>query len=193
MVKMNKINFLFGVLVLTFAFGILGSSVWGATRLVSTITPTPIPLPTPTPEPKIDYFLPYPGILPDNPFYKIKMIRDRIVLVLTTDPVKKTEKLLLYADKRLGAGRALVEGNKVELGISTITKGEKYLEQAITQAEKVKKSGKEVSQLYDRLITASMKHGEVLEEIANMVSDSLRPSLLEAQKKTIDNLILLSE
>ncbi len=75
--------------------------------------------------PKVDYFLAYPGMLPDHPLYFLKMARDRVWLWLTPDPLKKAELLLLFADKRLGAGKALIEGNKIKLGVTTVTKAEK--------------------------------------------------------------------
>ena len=34
------------------------------------------------------YNLPYPGLLPDNRFYLLKMIRDRVVGMLIADPIK---------------------------------------------------------------------------------------------------------
>lgn len=79
----------------------------------------------------VDYYLPYPGILPDHPLYWLKMVRDRIGLITVTGKTAKAEKLLLYADKRLGAAWALIDGNKLPLGVSTLTKAEKYLEQAV--------------------------------------------------------------
>lgn len=102
----------------------------------------------------VDYYLPYPGILPDHPLYWLKMVRDRIGLVLTTAETAKAEKLLLYADKRLGAAWALIEGNKVALGVSTLTKAEKYLEQAVAQRDNFSDQG--------RLDRAIKKHAEVL-------------------------------
>ena len=79
----------------------------------------------------VDYYLPYPGILPDHPLYWLKMVRDRVGLITVTGKTAKAEKLLLYADKRLGAAWALIDGNKLPLGVSTLTKAEKYLEQAV--------------------------------------------------------------
>ena len=102
----------------------------------------------------VDYYLPYPGILPDHPLYWLKMVRDRVGLVLTTGETAKAEKLLLYADKRLGAAWALIEGNKVPLGVSTLTKAEKYLEEAWNK-------GKD-SPLQPKLNKAVKKHLEVL-------------------------------
>lgn len=168
---------------LVFAFSILGSSVWAVTRVTPTMSPINVVTPTPTPALKIDYTLPYPGILPDSPLYPIKMLRDRLVLALTTDPLQKIEKLLLYADKRLGAGKVLIEGNKVELGVTTITKGEKYLEEAINLAVKNKKIG--------NLKTASLKHVEILDELLSKTTGEANKIILESQKKTVENIKLL--
>lgn len=125
---------------------------------------------TPSAEPKVDYYLPYPGILPDNPLYKIKMIRDRVWLWLTPEPVGRTEKLLLYADKRVGAGKALIEGGQVPLGISTILKGEKYLERAILEAEKAQRQGVEIRDLAERLEKATLGHAEILTNLKQKVN-----------------------
>lgn len=108
-----------------------------------------------------DYYLPYPGLLPDHPLYWLKMVRDRVQLWLTTDSLPRAEKLLLYADKRLGAGWALIEGNKAELGITTITKAEKYLEQAVNLAQNLSEGEKEVK-FKAKLAKAIKKHEEVL-------------------------------
>src|SRR3989344_991141 len=93
---------------------------------------------------KVEYYLPYPGILPDSPLYKVKALRDRISLWLITDPGKKAEKELLLADKRIGAAVALVDGGKDELAVSTATKGEKYLEQAVNRVLGIADTGQDV-------------------------------------------------
>jgi len=109
----------------------------------------------------VDYYLPYPGILPDHPFYWAKMIRDRIQLLLTTKGLVRAEKLLMYADKRLGAGWALIEGNKKDLGVSTLTKGEKYLERVGMEIMGFGDSGEE-KEFKDKFIKAMLKHQQVL-------------------------------
>jgi len=111
---------------------------------------------------EVDYFLAYPGILPDHFLYSLKMIRDRLRLWLTIDPLKKAELFLLYADKRLGAGKVLIEGNKIDLGVSTLTKGEKYLEQANTQIKMAKDKGKNTEEILGKINQASLKHEEIL-------------------------------
>ncbi len=76
------------------------------------------------------YLLPYPGVLPNHPFYWTKMVRDRVQLITTSDPTQKMRLLLLFADKRLAAGQLLIATGDEALGISTLTKAEKYLLQA---------------------------------------------------------------
>jgi hypothetical protein len=132
---------------------------------------------TPSAEPKVNYYLPYPGILPDSPLYKIKMVRDRVWLWLTPEPVNKAEKLLLYADKRVGAGKTLIEGGQVPLGISTILKGEKYLERAILETEKAQKQGLEVKSLVEKLEKACLGHEEILLSLKQKVNSEGQESL----------------
>jgi hypothetical protein len=126
---------------------------------------------------KADYFLAYPGILPDHFLYPVKMIRDRVWLWLTFNPLKKAEMMLLLADKRLGAGEVLINGNKIELGISTLTKGEKYLQQAVAQEKMAKEEGENTQVFFDKLKLAAQKHEEVLVGLKNKVGDSFQPGL----------------
>jgi len=182
-------NLILVLVGLIFAFGILTASIWKTQALTSSqnfkiqtlpevvgakVTPTPSPTPT------VDYYLPYPGILPDNILYPLKMVRDKILLFLTFDPVKKAERLLLFADKRVNAAKSLIEGGKVELGISTMTKGEKYLEQAIAQTEKAKQAGKDTTALYEKLAQATLKHQEVLTGVLVKVPDEAKGMVQEA-------------
>jgi len=131
---------------------------------------------------KVDYYLPYPGILPDHPLYWLKMFRDRLMLLLTQDPQVKLEKLMVYADKRLGAAKVLIEGGKVQLGITTATKGEKYLEQVVSQWQILKKANKTTLETKERLNKEFAKHKEILTDLLKKVPDqnkAVMESLLE--------------
>lgn len=135
---------------------------------------------TPTPVPEVEYVLPYPGILPDNPLYSLKASRDRIISFFIADPVKKSEFDLLQADKRLQAGIFLLHKNSpdVDLSITTISKGQNYLEEAIgviakIETEAAKKQKKEphdtpeamaTGDAPEKLYTAARKHHQVLEQ-----------------------------
>lgn len=167
--------------VLIFALSILFVSIrrttvaaspsLAAASLKFSVSPLPSPQATLSSQTRVNYFLVYPGILPDSPLYKIKMVRDQIWAWLTTGATERANLFLLYADKRLGAGKALVEGNKASLGLSTILKGEKYFEKAIEEAKKAKKQGKDNQNLVEKLRTASLKHEEILLELKEKVND----------------------
>jgi hypothetical protein len=188
--KLSIKHLLIGLAALVFALAVLITSVVDTTAqsspsyqvLPAETTAEPSPEATVSPEPKVDYYLPYPGILPDSFLYPLKMVRDRIWLWLTVEPVRKSEVLLLFADKRLKAGEALIEGGKEELGIETISKGEKYLEQAINQAEKAKVAGKETAALYEKLAQASLKHQEILGNLILKVPEQTQTVFQELMK-----------
>lgn len=135
-------------------------------------------------ETKVDYYLPYPGILPDHFLYSLKMARDKIVLFLTFNSQKKAERLLLFADKRLGAGQTLIEGGKVELGATTLSKGEKYFETAAIEAEKAKRGGEDVSALIEKLGKSYLKHQEILKELEPKIPNELKPIFETANKSS---------
>src|SRR3989338_6920091 len=83
---------------------------------------------SPNPTGTSDYQLPYPGILPDNPLYNLKTLRDKVWSFLISNPSKKAEFDLLQADKRLSVAIALFDLKKYDLAEATISKGENYFE-----------------------------------------------------------------
>jgi hypothetical protein len=111
------------------------------------------------------YQLPFPGILPGNPFYFFKPLRDHIVGFLITDPVKKTQFDLLMADKRLSAGQALMSRGQTQLAESTLSKGENYFSEAIVSAQEAKKQGFVIDGIGGQLEASSEKHEQ---EIVSM-------------------------
>lgn len=117
---------------------------------------------------KIDYELPYPGMLPDNPLYFLKQVRDWILDKLIMDPVKKAEFYILQADKRIAMGITLDSGGNAVLGEQIISKGEKYMNNAVQTLLAMKSQGKDVpTSTLDHLTKAISKHVEVLQsEIA---------------------------
>ncbi len=126
------------------------------------ISPSPPPAPTP-----VKYDLAFPGMLPDSPLYKLKVLRDRIVLFLIRDPMKKAEYHLLLADKRIHMAAMLVDKGKVELAKETALKGEnEYTLLVFLFKDEVRKPDKK---LFDKLEKAGLKHQEVLRSIVNKV------------------------
>jgi len=180
------------IAILLFAVGILLISVdrstchirqsFAVSSLKFEVLPEESATPTAIVQEKIEYYLVYPGILPDHPLYKIKMIRDRILLWFSSDLAVKTERQLLYADKRMGAGKVLIEGNKVTLGLTTLWKAEKYLDQATETLLQAKEKGLEISNLSAKIKTASLKHEEILLDLKEGLSGEGQTAINEIEK-----------
>lgn len=175
-------HIILAVALVVFASGILLTSILRTTapQYAFSAPKSPVPATTVKEKPEVDYYLVYPGILPDHFLWSGKALRDKIWLFLTTDPVKKSELLLLFADKRLGAGRVLLEGGKNELAVSSITKAEKYLEEAVGAEERARQKSLNTQEVLGRLALATLKHREVLEKMYIKAPDDARPMIAEA-------------
>jgi hypothetical protein len=133
---------------------------------------------------KMEYYLPYPGILPDSPLYKIKALRDRVELWLTFNPTDKASKELQFADKRINAAIFLMQGGKANLAVSTATKAEKYLESAVNLALDETKKGKDMKSLLGEMDKSANKHLEVLNDLAAKVGGEDLKALQSAMGTT---------
>ena len=134
--------------------------------VIASVTPTPTPL-------SVDYQLPYPGILPDNPLYVFKAIRDKMISFLVSDPLKKSQFDLLQADKRIAAAQTLSQEHKSAMLIaSTVSKAENYFEESITQAQNAQKQKLFIGDMVRQLGQSADKHQEVIKEIEQGVSSS---------------------
>lgn len=130
----------------------------------------------------IEYYLAYPGkVLPDSPLWPVKALRDKVWLFLTTNPGRKAELKLLFADKRLGSAKLLFEKDKPEIGFTTLTKAEKYLEEAVAQEKINRENEIDTTDFLQRLSNASLKHYEVMEEILMIAPDDAKPQVVSSQ------------
>ena len=128
----------------------------------ATATTAGEPRVSPAPEP-VHYELPYPGMLPNNSLYVLKQVRDWILDKMIMDPVKKAEFYILQGDKRLAMGIMLSESGNGVLSEQTISKGEKYMNSAVTTLLTLKVQGKDVpAYITDHLTQSLAKHAEVL-------------------------------
>lgn len=155
---MNK--FLIKIFFLTILIFLIVQST-SAQEQENTLTPAP----TPT---IIKYDLAYPGMLPDNPLYKLKMLRNRISLALLSDPRKKIDFYLLETDKGILATAMLVDKKKIELAKETALKAEHNFTLLTYQLGSLGKKPNDA--FFEKLKTASLKHQEVLNSLIKRVS-----------------------
>lgn len=118
--------------------------------------------PTPTPA-QIDYDLPYPGILPDNPLYPIKVWRDLFTGFIISPPLKKAAYDLHQADKYIQASYLLVtEKKENKLAQQSFSQGQDYLDDALKRLTEAKQEGMDIRDAVNRPRVASLKYQEVL-------------------------------
>lgn len=169
-------------------FIILFSSQVHAQVMEITTKPTEsIPMPTtsltPSPVPStVEYQLPYPGILPGSPLYSIKMVRDRIMEILISDPIRKSNFYLLQADKRMASALMLYEKGDDKMAETTLTKAQKYLEKSLSKAQEAKNSGKDVGDIFARIKDSASKQKQEMEIISGK-SKEKGESLLDDLEK----------
>lgn len=126
--------------------------------LAQDISPEPTPMPT-----IVQYDLAFPGILPDNFLYKLKVLRDKIQLVVTTDPKKRIHLLLQIADKGILASAMLVDKKEWNLAKETVLKAENNM--TLLTPEIFRLDDPIDQKLLKKLQTASQKHQEVLAKL----------------------------
>lgn len=174
---MSAVSFAFLILIVSF----LRCS---AVSFSASTSPSPTPLTNSNKEDKIEinYFLPYPGkILPDSPFWYAKALRDKIWFLVTSNPTRKAELFLLFADKRLSSSKILFEKDKPVVALSTLTKAEKYLEKALLLEKKNRGKGVDTKDFLQHLANASLKHRQVIEEIIMIAPEDTRPQVIKVE------------
>lgn len=129
------------------------------------------PQPTPTP---IHYDLAFPGILPDHPLYKLKVLRDKISLRLIDSPQQRVAFYLLQADKGVLAMAILVDKKNYPLAATTLLKAEHNMTMLVNELYRFDQPP--VPELLEKLKIASLKHLEVINVVALRVPDEEKKS-----------------
>ena len=108
---------------------------------------------------ELDYTLPYPGILLDNPLYVFKNLRDRIMHLFLNNPVKRIEFSLLQSDKYLAMAMAYADMKKWDWAGKAIIESKKEMEQAFAGVITTRKAGTVVpSHVVTSLERSTVKH-----------------------------------
>ncbi len=130
----------------------------------------------------LDYALPFPGILPDHPLYQIKILRDKILLFFTRDPIKKVNLEFLISDKQLVMGKLLWEKGKTDLAVETLNKSEKGLLSVVMSLNELKKINTLPTGLTDKVELSAKKHEEIISNLLAETND-------ETKKKELGNVL----
>jgi hypothetical protein len=142
---------------------------------------------------KTDYSLAYPGILPDNPLYFLKAARDKLVSFLISDDQKKEEFNLLTSDKRVNASYILATKGEAALSVTTLSKSNNYLEDAVSNLMAARKEGKDMGADTVNLRNAILKHIEIVVGIKNKVGKNYNAQMTVEEKRLFDYLNSVSK
>lgn len=164
-----------------FVCSILLFLIAGAWHTVLAVNPEVAAQKTDAVKTKIEYVLPYPGVLPDHPLYMLKRFRDYILEQIIAEPVRKGEFYILQGDKRLHMSLLLLGSNKRELAETTTSKAEKYMEKAVDTLLAYQKTGAGVpGYAADHIKLALAKHEEIISEMLIAAEDAEKNGLTDS-------------
>lgn len=135
---------------------------------------TEIPMPSLSPTPSIievpiQYEFPYPGLLPGTFLYNIKGFRDKIMEILITDPVRKSNFYLLQSDKRFAASLILFRKGDQVLAETTLSKGQNYLEKSLEKAIQARREKADANEIATRINSSAIKQKQEIEGLVKSV------------------------
>lgn len=110
-----------------------------------------------------EHTLPYPGILPDNPLFLIKSLRDKVMLFSVRDFEKKVELYLALSNKHLSNAVTLINKNKSDLGYEEIEKSqEKFLNIPYLIKDIYDQGGSLPQEMLEEIKSLNLFHKEVI-------------------------------
>lgn len=119
------------------------------------------------------YRLPYGEleILPDHPLYRVTVLRDKVMLGLIADPVKKIEYYLILSDRGAHASRALLEKGNIRLAKETALKAENYDTLLVTDYKWVVWRHTSIpEELVTEIQGAIIRHRDIFQDMMDRVS-----------------------
>lgn len=125
-------------------------------------------------------------VLPDHPFYSVLMARDRVGLWLASDD-REPRLRLQYAERRYQIARELAAQDKAELAISTLSKSQTYVLDAVRQLEATELSPQERVELRFA-IEHSLYRMELFHEQYPALDTSMLQSLRAATAERLSSL-----
>lgn len=133
-----------------------------------------------------------PGTLPDSKFYWLKTWRENIQLFFTFNDVKKAEKQMKFANRRMLELEKLCEKDKCELAQKLASRFEEKIRKTTEKLEEANEKGKDVQSLIEKLEANQERHQEVLLKVYDQVPEEAKEAILQAMEnsqKGIENAI----
>jgi hypothetical protein len=126
-------------------------------------------------------------ILPDHSLYPLLMVFDRLRLSMA-DRERRLYLLTAYANRRLFYATRLINKGEEALALTTFSKSQKYLNQALLEARLLREENTH-NQTYDQLIFFILEevehHQEVLEKNLDFFTEKNQSELKSLNEETL--------
>ena len=129
---------------------------------------------------KVEYTLPYPGILTDNPLFLLKRVRDGLLIFLTRDPIKKADLWILVADKKIEMARLLAESKKWKFAADTALESERDFNNVLVMMSISKKKGAAAPEGFiNKAKRSNRKHQEIIAFLLKRIPEGADRKVVE--------------
>lgn len=116
-----------------------------------------------------EYVLPYPSFMPGHPFYKFRLVLERVQEIWSFGNFSKFSYSLRQSDKYLIEAKTLFEYNQYLLATKALEKSNEYFAKTSVFLEAARREGKDTREKTMLLMQAANKHKEVLGELISVV------------------------
>lgn len=141
---------------------------------------------SPSSAPAVEYIMPYPGMTPDHPLYFFKRLRDALMTILISDPVKKIEFSLLKSDKFMGMAVIMKEKGNWDLVRTVLTDSNKNYRDAAAGVKRMQDGGVVVPEaVIATLGNAAIKHSDILESM-RQGADTAQDQMITAMQEELE-------
>ncbi len=127
---------------------------------------------TPLSYARSEYVLPYPSAMPGSIFYKLNLVKEKVMKYWYFGNFGQFFYNLKQSDKYLVEAKTLFEYNQYLLGYQALEKSNKFFLNTKQYLLNAQNQGKEISQNINILSQASLKHVEVLSDLQKRLPNS---------------------
>lgn len=130
--------------------------------------------------------LPGPEVMPDNPFYFLKVWYEKIITFFSFGDTKKAERYTKLAERRLYEAEKMAEKGKEKITQRLLKEYEKFLDKALGKAEELKKKAEEkakeklkekANQVLEKISESTLGNQEILLRVYELVPDQARGAI----------------
>jgi hypothetical protein len=133
-----------------------------------------------------------PGLTPDNAFYFLDTIGEKISMFFTFKAERKAEKALRFAEEKFAEAKAMAERNSAKALEKADERYQFFLELANSRVEEAKNEGKDVEAIAARITENALRHRERFLEVLDNAPEEAREGLeraLETSQRGFDNAV----